>query len=84
MALCIALTESGTVVATGEPVTACTGYVLVSGSEFSTQTVVERLFQWPDADIAAGWLLGSFGFVFGTYLLARLAGSVLSMFDHQR
>lgn len=81
MALCVTITASGTLVATGEAVESCAGYVMVSGSEYSTQAVIDRLLGWPDAETAGGWLVGSFAFVFGSFVIARLVGSVVSMFN---
>lgn len=80
MAICIAIATDGTVVPTGEAVEACSGYVLLSGSEHAAHTVIDRLLDWPEGSVAATWLVGSFGFVLGSYLIAKLVGSVVSMF----
>lgn len=80
MAICIVINVDGTVTPTGETIDACSGYVLLSGSEHATHTVIDRLLDWPEASTAAAWLVGSFAFVLGSYLTAKLVGSVVSMF----
>jgi hypothetical protein len=42
---------------------------------------LDHLFDYPTAETALGWLVGSFAFVFGTFVIARLVGTVISMFD---
>lgn len=81
MALCVALQADGTLVATGEDVSACTGYVLVSGSEYSVMELVNQAFATPTAEQAAGWFVGSAGAVLTWFLVARLAGSVGGFFN---
>lgn len=84
MALCIQIASDGTVYSTGEAVEACSGYVLMSGSEFQTHTVIERLFDWPDPAYAAGWFTGAFSIVMGCYLVGRLVGAVSNMFNNDK
>lgn len=80
MALCVTLLSDGTLVPTGQPVEACTGYVLVSGSEHSFYALVNQVFATPTPEQAAGWFVGSFGAVVLFYVVARMAGGVAAMF----
>ena len=81
MAQCVTLNSNGTLTPTGEAVSECTGYVLVSGSEYGVYQVVQTAFAAPTPDIAMGWFFGSFGTVMVGYLAARCVGAVLSMFN---
>lgn len=81
MALCVALQPDGTLVPTGQPVEACTGYVLVSGSEHNFYALVQQLFQPPETEVVAGWFVGALGAVIFWFVVARIAGRVASMFD---
>lgn len=80
MPLCVALQADGTLVPTGEPVEACTGYVLVTGSEHSFYALAYQAFGTPTAEQAAGWFVGALGAVVFWFLVARIAGSVAAMF----
>lgn len=80
MPLCVALQADGTLVPTGEPVEACTGYVLVSGSEHSFYALAYQAFGSPSTEQAASWFVGSFGLVLVCFVLGRMAGSVAGMF----
>lgn len=80
MALCVALQADGTLLPTGEAPHACTGYVLVSGSEHSFYALVHEAFAMPDAATATTWFVGCLGAVVTWYLVARLAGSVANFF----
>lgn len=80
MAECVALTVDGTLVPTGQPVDACTGYVLVSGSEHSFYALAYQAFAQPTPEQAAGWFVGAFGAVVTFFLIARMAGRVAGMF----
>lgn len=81
MALCVALQPDGTLVPTGQPVEACTGYVLVSGSEHSFYALVHQAFATPTPEQAAGWFVGCAGAVIVWFVAARLAGTVATMFN---
>lgn len=80
MAVCVALQVDGTLIPTGEAVEACTGYVLVSGSEHSFYALVNQVFATPDPEIAAGWFVGALGAVMFWFVAARIAGTVVAMF----
>jgi hypothetical protein len=80
MALCVALQSDGTLTQTGEAVDACTGYVLVSGSEHSFYALVHEVFATPTPEQATAWFVGCLGAVVTWYLVARLAGSVANFF----
>jgi hypothetical protein len=80
MAICVALQSDGTLIPTGQVVDACTGYVLVSGSEYSFYALVHQAFAISTPEQAAGWFVGTFGLVIACYVAARMVGSVVSMF----
>lgn len=80
MAVCVALQVDGTLLPTGEAVDACTGYVLVSGSEHSFYALVHEAFATPTPEIAASWFVGCLGAVVFWYVASRMAGSVVAMF----
>ncbi|MET4567816.1 hypothetical protein [Rhodanobacter soli] len=81
MAQCVVLNADGTLTPTGQTVGECTGYVLVSGSEYGVYQVVQDAFSAPTSDQALGWFFGAWGLVMVMYLAARCVGAVVSMFD---
>lgn len=81
MALCVALQPDGTLVPTGQPVDACTGYVLVSSAEHSFYALVHQAFAVPTPEQAAGWFVGTCGAVIFWFVAARIAGTVASVFN---
>ena len=80
MAVCVALDSNGTLTPTGEDVSACTGYVLLSGSEYSMVGAINTALGVPDSTTAMGWFMGPFSLVVVLYVAARMAGSVVNMF----
>ena len=80
MALCVVLQSDGTLAPTGQAVGDCTGYVLVSGSEYSVYALVNQAFATPTPEQAMGWFAGSCGAVILWFVAARMAGTVASMF----
>lgn len=82
MALCVALQVDGTLVPTGQPVEACTGYVLVSSAEHSFFSLVHQAFDTPTPEQAAGWFVGAAGAVIFWFVAGRIAGTVAAMFNH--
>jgi hypothetical protein len=81
MAQCVTLNADGTLTPTGQTVAECTGYVLVSGSEYGVYQVVQDAFTVPTADQATGWFFGAWGAVMVMYIAARCVGAVVSMFN---
>ncbi len=80
MAICVALQADGTLVPTGESVDQCTGYVLVSGSEYGLMQAVNTAFAAPTTEQATSYFVGTFGIVVFFFVAARMAGSVAAMF----
>lgn len=80
MAQCVTLNTDGTLTPTGQTVDQCTGYVLVSGSEYGVYQVVQDSFSAPTSDQALGWFFGAWGLVMVMFLAGRCVGAVLSMF----
>ncbi|MCS4233101.1 hypothetical protein [Stenotrophomonas sp. BIGb0135] len=80
MGLCVALTENGTIVPTGQPVAECSGYVLLSGAEVSTVALIAQAFEIPDKEVLATWAAGPFGLIVFLFVVARVAGSVAAVF----
>lgn len=81
MGICVAITEAGTLVATGQPVTECTGYVLLSGAEANTLTLFAQAFEVPDKEVLHSWAVGPFMLIVGLYVAARITGTVASFFS---
>lgn len=84
MAVCVTLTEAGTLVSTGEPAAQCGGYVLVSGSEHATASVLVDIFQWPEPEVAAGWFSGVFGLILTLNVAGYLVGAVVKAVSTER
>jgi hypothetical protein len=82
MATCVALQADGTLVPTGETVDTCSGYVLVSGSEYGVYQLVQQAFATPTTEQISAALTAGFGAVVLWYVIARIAGAVVSMFDN--
>lgn len=80
MAQCVTLNSDGTLSPTGEDVSACSGYVLLSGSEYAMVGAIHEALGVPDATQAMGWFMGPFSLVVFLYVAARCAGSVVNMF----
>lgn len=80
MAACVQLQPDGTLVPTGEAVTECTGYVLVSGSEYGIYQSLDQALAYPTSDVAASWFFGAWGAVMVAFIAGRCVGAVLSMF----
>lgn len=83
MALCVALLPDGTLAPTGQPVSECTGYVLVSGAEHTVYGLVNQAFAMPTPEQAAGWFVGSCGAVLVWFIVGRVAGSVAAVFNRR-
>jgi len=81
MALCVALQPDGSVVPTGQAVTECTGYVLVSGTEHGVYAVVQKVFEFPSTEVALGWFAGCFSLVVFLYVAMRMGGAVANIFN---
>ncbi|KGE50655.1 hypothetical protein WCN79_13190 [Xanthomonas axonopodis pv. vasculorum] len=81
MAMCVALRPDGTLVSTGQSVGECSGYVLVTGSEYSVYALVQEAFAMPSKEDAVAWSTGCCGVVIVWFVLGRLAGSVAGMFN---
>ncbi|MBD9368370.1 hypothetical protein [Xanthomonas sp. XNM01] len=84
MALCVALQADGTVIPTGQAPSECAGYVLVSATEHAQMAFLSDLFQWPEAGVAASWLIGAFGFVIVCNVVGSQVGSVVKMLSTDR
>ncbi|URL60171.1 hypothetical protein IM816_08880 [Luteibacter flocculans] len=83
MAVCVTLNTDGTLATTGQAVSECSGYVLVSGTEYGVYQVVQDALSAPTPEVAAGWFAGPFVLVLTLHLVARNVGAVASFFDHQ-
>ncbi|HHW4679735.1 MAG TPA: hypothetical protein ACQGQH_09995 [Xylella sp.] len=81
MALCVSLNTDGTLVATGQSVSECTGYVLVSGSEYGVYQLVEAVFDVPEMTSVMETSTGIMFLVVAWYVVARMIGSVATFFD---
>lgn len=82
MALCVTLTAEGTLIPTGQPVTECAGYVLVSASEHGVYEVVQQALAMPSPEDALKWATACCGAVVVWFVVGRIAGSVSAMFNN--
>ncbi|UKR53957.1 hypothetical protein K4A87_09170 [Xanthomonas fragariae] len=83
MATCVVLQANGTLVSNGQSVGECSGYVLVSGSEYSVYALVQEAFAMPSQHDAVAWSTGCCGIVIVWFVLGRMAGSVAAMFNNR-
>lgn len=81
MALCVTLSQDGTLAPTGQAVSECSGYVMVSGSEYGVYQVVQDVLSTPTPEQVAGWFAGPFVLVLTLHLAARYVGSIATFFD---
>ncbi|TCV97739.1 hypothetical protein EC912_101756 [Luteibacter rhizovicinus] len=81
MAICVTVNPDGTLATTGQAVSECAGYVMVSGSEYGVYQVVQDMLSVPTPEQAAGWFSGPFILVCTLYVAAKHVGTILSMFD---
>lgn len=81
MGLCVHLDQSGVLIPTGQPVTECSGYVLLSASEHAVYGLINQAFAIPTPEQAAGWFVGTAGVVIGWFVLARITGTVSGFFS---
>jgi len=84
MSECVVLNPDGTLSSTGQPASECAGYVLVSATEHAQMSFLAELFQWPEADVAATWLVGAFGLVLACNITGSVVGSVVKMVSTDR
>ena len=80
MAQCVVLNADGTLAATSDSPSACTGYVLLSSGEYAMVGAIDQALGVPDSTTAMGWFMGPFSLVVFLYVAARCAGSVVNMF----
>lgn len=80
MAECVTLNADGTLTPTGQTVGQCTGFVLVSGSEYGVYQLVQDVFVIPSTADACTWFVGAWGCIVFFYVVSRCVGTVLSMF----
>lgn len=81
MALCVALNPDGTLEPTGQAVADCTGYVLLTPAEHAWAELLAQAFAYPTVEEATQLFVGGFGGVLSFYVVARIFGAVISMFD---
>lgn len=81
MGLCVLLDTNGALIPTGQPVTECSGYVLLSASEHAVYGLINQAFAMPTPQQAVSWFVGSAGVVIGWYVLARITGTVAGFFN---
>ena len=81
MALCVTINADGTLSATGESVSECTGYVMVSSSEYAVYSTLQAALAMPTTDDALSWFGGTFSLVLVFFVVARIGVKVAAMFD---
>ncbi|CAG9183002.1 hypothetical protein LMG23992_04880 [Cupriavidus laharis] len=83
MGLCVTLAENGTLQALTTPPDSgqCTGYVLVTATEYLNSQVLHNLFDVPtQGQLQAAFALG-FTLPMTAYLVAYCVARIVSMFD---
>lgn len=81
MALCVALQGDGTLAPTGQAVADCTGYLLVTPGEYAWLDIMQQALGAPSPEEAAALVAAGFGSILIFYVVARICGAVVSMFD---
>jgi hypothetical protein len=81
MASCVQLNADGTLTPTGQTVDECTGYVMVSGSEYAVYQLVQSALATPTHEQVAGIMSLGFFMPVALYMVARLGAKVAGMFD---
>lgn len=84
MAVCVTINQDGTITATGEPVEQCTGYVMLSGSEYAGVQQLNAIFQWPEPDVLASWFSAAFILIVMLNAAGSITGSVVKMLSTDR
>ncbi len=80
MGLCVAINPDGTLTPTGQPVSECSAYVLVSGSEYSLLGTIEQLLGNPtEAQVAIVLGCCFFGPI-ALYLVAHMGSKIARVF----
>lgn len=83
MGLCVTLADNGTLQALSTPPDGgqCTGYVLVTPTEYLNSQVIHNLFSVPTQEqMQAAFALG-FALPMTAYLVAYCVARIVSMFD---
>lgn len=81
MAKCVVLEADGTLTLTGQPVTECSGEVLVSGSEYGVIALVGTAFEPPSTETIALVSAAAFFAPLVFYLVGLMVGKVAGFFD---
>jgi len=81
VAQCVTLNSDGTLTPTGQAVSECTGYVMVSGSEYGVYQALQTALAMPSADEASTFFIGTLGLVMFFFLVSRQVGAVAGFFS---
>lgn len=81
MALCVAISPDGSVYATGAPVEECTSYVLLAPGEAVAASTLNDWLTPPEPGVLEAAFVGVFAFVLGCFIVGRLVGHVVTIFD---
>lgn len=84
MSECVLLAADGTLIATGQPVNECAGYVLLSGTEHGLLSILVDLFKAPDPETLIAVLVATFGFVLVCNVVAYMTGAVVKALSTDR
>lgn len=84
MAICVVINPDGTLVATGEPVDQCTGYVMLSGTEYAGVHQLQDIFMWPEPSVLATWFSSAFILILMMNAAGSITGSVVKMLSTDR
>lgn len=81
MSACVIVQADGTLAFTGQPVSECAGYVLVSSAEHGVYALVQEAFGFPQPEVIASWFMGAFSAVMTFYMAAYFVGRIVAVFD---
>jgi len=81
MATCVQLTTDGTLVPTGQPVSECAGYVMLSGAEMDVIAALAQVFAVPDMATATAWFSAAFAAPLVCFLVADMVATIRRVFD---
>lgn len=84
MSVCVVLNADGTVTQTGQAVSECSGYVLVSAAENAQTQILIDLFSWPEPEVVTDWLMGSMMLVLALNAVGYVVGAVVKAVSTER
>jgi len=79
MGLCVALETNGTLTPTGQSAADCTGYMLVTPSDYAQLSTLDALFSMPDPTTAAAYFTWINVSIIGAFVLGRMCAKPVNV-----